>query len=180
MRAPFPGILILALSATLTPAASPPTPPALLATSQVLHIGIVVEDMEAAVQHWTELLGLAEPSAIIVSTGHHANPTHYRGEPVDAQVQLVFFQLENIMIELLCPLGESENEWSTFLAQHGPGVHHLAFPVQGIGEVYVPRLHERGVGISQQGGWDGGEYLYTDTHAQLGVTLELLENYARE
>lgn len=154
--------------------------PGLLDRPRALHVGIVVADLEKAVDHWTRLLGLAEAPNIIVGKGHEDNPTHYRGEPSDVEVRLAFFNLENIQIELLSPLGNEANHWSEFLAHHGPGVHHLAFEVKGIGEVYVDRLRDRGISIVQQGGWDGGEYLYTDTHAELGVTLELLENYARE
>ena len=144
------------------------------------HIGIVVSDLEKAVAHWTEVLGLAESPQIMVGTGHPEKPTLYHGEPTNGQVRLAFFNLENIQIELLSPHGEGENEWSVFLREHGNGVHHIAFFVKGLGEIYVDRLKERGIGIAQQGGWDGGEYLYTNTRGDLGVALELLEDFNRK
>lgn len=144
------------------------------------HIGIVVADLEKAVARWTKVLGLVESPQIMVGTGHPDNPTRYHGKPTNGQVRLAFFNLKNIQIELLSPHGEGITEWSEFLAAHGTAVHHIAFFVKGLGEVYVDRLQERGIGIAQQGGWDGGEYLYTDTRPELGVAIELLEDYNRK
>ncbi|MBT5902741.1 MAG: hypothetical protein HOH58_11625 [Opitutaceae bacterium] len=152
----------------------------LLENHQAVHVGIVVEDLEAAIVAWSELLGIEEPPGIIVGEGHSDNPTHFRGDPSDVNVRLAFFNLENIQIELLSPLGDNPNHWSEFLATHGDGVHHLAFRVQGIGEVYLDRLAERGISLVQKGGWDGGEYVYLDTADSLGVTLELLEQYEQK
>lgn len=152
----------------------------LLENHQAVHVGIVVEDLEAAVVAWSELLGIEKPPGIMVGEGHGDNPTHYRGEPSSAKVRLAFFNLENIQIELLSPLGEEPNHWSEFLAKHGDGVHHLAFRVQGIGEVYLDQLAARGISLAQKGGWDGGEYVYLDTADSLGVTLELLESYEQK
>lgn len=163
-----------------SPAAADTADEALLEDTHVAHIGIVVADLEKAVAHWTKVLGLAESPSIMVGTGHPDNPTRYHGQPTAGQVRLAFFNLENIQIELLSPHGEGTTEWSEFLRENGTGVHHIAFFVKGLGEVYVDRLQERGIGIAQQGGWDGGEYLYTDTRPELGVAIELLEDYNRK
>lgn len=151
----------------------------LLENNQAVHVGIVVEDLEAAVAEWSLVLGIEEAPGIILGEEHTDNPTHYRGEPSAAKVRLAFFNLDNIQIELFSPLGDEPNHWSEFLDQHGDGVHHLAFKVQGIGEVYLDRLAERGISLVQKGGWDGGEYVYLDTAESLGVTLKLLEQYER-
>lgn len=164
----------------LLPSVAQDEPAALLEHPHALHVGIVVEDLEAAITHWTALLGLDDAPEIIIGAGHVDNPTQYRGEPTDVRVRLAFFNLENIQIELLSPLGDEPNHWSEFLAKHGSGVHHLAFEVKGLGEVYLDRLAERGIELAQQGGWDGGEYTYADTQATLGVTLELLERYDQD
>jgi methylmalonyl-CoA epimerase len=152
----------------------------LLENHQAVHVGIVVADLEAAIDAWSKLLGIETPPGIVVGEGHGDNPTHYRGNPSEAKVRLAFFNLENIQIELLSPLGEEPNHWAEFLAKHGDGVHHLAFRVQGIGEVYLDELADRGISLAQKGGWDGGEYIYLDTVDSLGVTLELLERYEQK
>lgn len=174
-------LLLLVMGGGVLVAGAESTAPApLVDQNHVAHIGIVVADMEAAVDQWTRVLGLAEAPPILLGTGHPEKPTLYHGRPTNGQVRLAFFNLENIQIELLSPHGEGETEWSEFLREQGTGVHHIAFFVEGLGEVYVDRLRERGIGIAQQGGWDGGEYLYTNTRGELGVALELLESYARE
>ncbi|MCF3648338.1 VOC family protein [Synoicihabitans lomoniglobus] len=150
---------------------------ALVPQRNMLHIGIVVKDMDATLAHWTKFLGLAEKPATIVATGHHANPTVFRGKPSAAKVRLAFIQLENIQVELLSPLDDEPNHWQEFLDTKGEGVHHMAFAVKGLGEAYVDAYDAAGLPIIMSGGWDGGEYGYADTHDALGATVELLERY---
>ncbi|GAB5561149.1 MAG: VOC family protein [Synoicihabitans sp.] len=172
--------LALTFFLSLGGAAEKPRSQALLENHHAVHVGIVVADLEAAVMAWSELLGLEQPPEIILGSGHHENPTRYRGEPSEAKVRLAFFNLENIQIELLSPFDDEPNHWSEFLAKQGDGVHHLAFRVEGIGEFYLDRLAERGISLAQKGGWDGGEYVYLDTADSLGVVLELLEQYEQD
>ena len=51
---------------------------------------------------------------MILAEGHHMNLTTYRGKPSDAKAKLTFFQLENITIELIEPVGENST-WKEFL-----------------------------------------------------------------
>ena len=146
----------------------------------MLHIGIVVRDIEAAMDHWAEFLGLDEKPNIIMANGHPDNPTQYRGEPSGAIAKLAFFDLENIQVELIEPLGDDESHWREFLEKRGEGVHHIGLRVTGIGEGHLDHFAEHGISVGQQGGWDGGEYSYMDTHDLLGVTVELLEMYNSE
>jgi methylmalonyl-CoA/ethylmalonyl-CoA epimerase len=151
----------------------------LLASRTALHVGIVVPDIDVAIAHWMALLNITQTPPTILSTGHAAKPTKFRGQPVAAQAKLAFFQLENLQIELIQPVGDEPSDWGEFLSTKGPGVHHLAFGVSELSGVQVPKLRAGGYEVKQEGGWDGGEYLYLDSLAKLGVTLELLERYAR-
>ena len=151
----------------------------LVPSLRILHIGIVVKDMDAAVAHWTKFLGLAEAPTPIIAEGHHANPTMFRGQPSAAKVRLAFIELENIQIELLQPLDDEPNAWQEFLDTRGEGMHHIAFEVKGIGEAYVEAYGAAGMPAFMSGGWDGGEYIYADSHDALGATVELLERYSK-
>lgn len=151
---------------------------ALLASRTALHVGIVVEDIDEAITHWTALLELSEKPSVIVAAGHESKPTHFKGHPTDARAKLAFFQLDNIQIELIEPIGDEASDWHEFLATKGAGVHHLAFKVRELSSTQTPKLESAGFGLKQMGGWDGGEYLYLDSSAKLGVTLELLESFA--
>jgi methylmalonyl-CoA/ethylmalonyl-CoA epimerase len=151
---------------------------ALLSSRTALHVGIVVEDIDVAITHWTALLELSEKPSVIMAEGHESKPTHFKGHPTNARAKLAFFQLENIQIELIEPIGDEASDWHEFLTTKGAGVHHLAFKVRGLSSTETPKLKSAGYDLKQVGGWDGGEYLYLDSAAKLGVTLELLESFA--
>ena len=141
------------------------------------HVGIVVKDIQVTARYWTQLLGIEKIPDVFMAVGHKDNPSHYRGNPTKATAKLMFFELENLQIELIEPIGDAPSHWKEFLERKGGGVHHLAFEVEGLGEIYIDKFNENGFPLVQHGGWDGGEYGYFDVLDSLGVTLELLERY---
>lgn len=174
--------LAFSLSAILSFAAEPVVADVpgkgLVPAQRMLHIGIVVRDIEKAMRHWTTFLGLDAPPPVIMATGDPANPTEFRGQPSAAIAKLAFFQLDNTQVELIEPVGDHPSHWREFLEQHGEGVHHIGFAVTGMGEGHLENFAQHGLPVAQHGGWDGGEYGYMDTHDALGVTVELLESYS--
>lgn len=151
----------------------------LVATPRLLHLGIVVNDIDRAIDRWTAFLGLPTRPQKMLAAGHPANPTRFRGQPSAAAVWLAFIEMDNLQIELLAPADEAPSAWREFLTLHGEGVHHLAFAAKGIGEAYVSAYDAAGLPVIQTGGWDGGEYLYADARAALGAAVELLERYPK-
>jgi len=148
----------------------------LLPDTKMLHIGIVVKDIDATLTRWVNVLGVERPK-IIEAIGHKDNPTHYRGHLSDAKAKLAFLDLENIQVELIEPFGEADSHWKEFMELKGEGVHHVAFEVKGMGEFYIKNFEKNGMALAQHGGWDGGEYGYMDALEPLGVMIELIENY---
>jgi methylmalonyl-CoA/ethylmalonyl-CoA epimerase len=144
---------------------------------RMLHIGIVVRDIEKARDHWAKFLGLDKTPNISIAAGHETNPTEYRGHPSTAKAKLVFMTLDNLQVELIEPVGDEPSHWREFLEKKGEGVHHVAFAVKGMGEQYLEKYAEVGYATAQHGGWATGEYGYMDTMQALGVTVELIENY---
>ena len=149
----------------------------LIPDTNMLHIGIVVEDIEIGIDQWMKLVGNKERPKIINATGHGSNPTTYRGKSSDAQAKLAFFSLDNLQIELIEPIGEAPSHWQEFLNHKGPGVHHIAFEVNGIRNGYIELYEENGFPLAQKGGWGEGEYAYMDGLESLGVMVELIERY---
>ena len=152
----------------------------LLPNTKMAHIGIVVPDIDHALEKWMEVLGLEHRPEIMDAVGHKDNPTHFRGILSDAKAKLAFISLENIQVELIEPYGEEASHWKEILAKNGTVVHHAAFHVQGLGETYVDLFKQKGYSEAQKGGWDGGEYSYMDTQNDLGLFIELLEQYPKE
>ncbi|MDH5397435.1 MAG: VOC family protein [Cyclobacteriaceae bacterium] len=151
----------------------------ILPNDKVVQIGIVVPDIEEGIDKWVEMLGLEVRPTVSIAAGHEDNPTQYRGKPSKAKAKLAFINTENIVIELIEPMGDEESYWKAFLDEHGPSVHHIGVNVKDLSEKYVPLFEEAGYPLVQHGGWDGGEYGYMDSQKGLGVIIELLEHYSR-
>lgn len=144
-----------------------------LGDKRVMQIGLVVEDIDRAVQAWSLLLGVAPPSILITDTVDLAH-TQYQGQPTPAQAKLAFFDLGQVALELIQPLG-APSTWNDQLAAHGPSLHHLAFDVKGL-EARILGLQQHGLQLVQRGDYRGGRYAYLDGQKQFGTVIELLEN----
>jgi len=84
--------------------------------TQIDHIGIAVESLEASVKYYEEVLGL-----------------HCEGrETVASQrVNTAFFHVGEVHIELLEPT-DAESPIAKFLEKRGEGIHHIAFRTDDI------------------------------------------------
>jgi catechol 2,3-dioxygenase-like lactoylglutathione lyase family enzyme len=144
-----------------------------LGTITVTQVGIIVQDIEAKTRAWAEVLGLPAPEIMITDTYEQAQ-TEYNGRPSDARAKLAFFNLGQVELELIEPVGRPST-WQDQLDEHGDSLHHLAFEIQGMSDK-VAYLEAKGLSLVQRGEYPGGRYAYVDGNAQLGAILELLEN----
>jgi 4-hydroxyphenylpyruvate dioxygenase-like putative hemolysin len=96
----------------------------------------------------------------------------YKGKASGGRAKLAFFQLENLSLELIEPIG-GPSSWSEFLDRNGEGIHHIAFKVDDIGSA-KDILRDVGVNVEQEGNFTGGSYAYTEPDSPLGAILELL------
>jgi methylmalonyl-CoA/ethylmalonyl-CoA epimerase len=144
-----------------------------LGTTTITQVAIIVRDIEAKARAWSETLGVPMPQIIITDTVDKAQ-TEYQGQRSTAQAKLAFFQLGQVSLELIEPIGEPST-WKDQLDQHGESLHHIAFQIKGMGEK-LAYLDSKGAPLVQRGEYTGGRYAYVDSSAQLGCILELLEN----
>ncbi|RPJ16896.1 MAG: VOC family protein, partial [Chloroflexi bacterium] len=70
-----------------------------LGNNKVMQVGMVVENIDEAVQAWSRLLGVEPPSIAITDTFDISN-AHYQDKPTPAQAKLAFFDLGQITLEL--------------------------------------------------------------------------------
>jgi methylmalonyl-CoA epimerase len=92
------------------------------------HVGIAVDDLEAAVERYRRTLGV-EPS--------------HRERVEDQGVEEVLFSAGTSFIQLLGALGP-DTPVGVFLAKRGPGVHHVAYRVEDVA-VSLSRLRDEGI-----------------------------------
>jgi methylmalonyl-CoA/ethylmalonyl-CoA epimerase len=146
----------------------------ILGTDQVCQVGLVVHDIEKALDAYCALLGIPRP-AVVVTDAYDKAKTVYRGQPSLAQAKLAFIDLGQVQIELIEPVGVPST-WKDGLDEKGYSVHHIAFNVKDTPQV-VEKLTRQGMPAIQQGQYTGGMYTYIDSAKKLGVILELLENF---
>jgi methylmalonyl-CoA/ethylmalonyl-CoA epimerase len=92
------------------------------------HVGIAVNDLEAAVERYRRALGV-EPS--------------HRERVEEQGVEEVLFRVGTSFIQLLGALGP-DTPVGVFLAKRGPGVHHLAYRVEDVA-ASLSRLRDEGI-----------------------------------
>jgi len=143
-----------------------------LGSTTLAQVALVVRDIEEAARRWADVLGMPVPEIITTAPGDEVAQT-YRGRPSNARAKLAFFNLGQVQLELIEPLG-GESTWQEVLDRKGEGFHHIAFWVEGM-QKSVDFLRERGIPMIQRGDMGEGQYAYFDAEARLGVTLELLE-----
>jgi len=141
----------------------------------LVQVGLVVRDIEAKIAAYADLFGVEKPGWSFTDPLERAH-TKYRGQLTEARAKLAFFQLGSVSLELIEPVG-SPSTWQEFLDEHGEGVHHIAFRIQGMAD-QVAMLEGKGMPLVQRGEYTGGRYAYIDAVPHLGVVLELLENDA--
>ena len=148
--------------------------PQILGTTTVTQIGLVVKDIEKSIDAYSSVLGLPRP-AVTITDVYEKALTNYRGHPTPARAKLAFFNLGQVTLELIEPVGEPST-WKEVLEKNGEGFHHIAFQVKDTGAV-VRDLESTGMEMVQQGHYTGGMYTYMDANSSLGLMVELLENF---
>jgi catechol 2,3-dioxygenase-like lactoylglutathione lyase family enzyme len=148
-----------------------------LPNKKMVQVAVIVKDAEETAKKWADLLGVEVPKAVVSEPATTAK-TMYRGKPTEARVKMVFFELDNLSLELLEPVG-GPSVWREVLDEKGECVHHIAFKVEGMDE-HIVNIEKKGMSLTQLGRWtegSGGRYAYFDSEEELGVILELLESY---
>lgn len=148
--------------------------PSPILPNHIVQVGLIVRDIEKSAQAYCQVFGCAMPQ-IIVTDDYAKSHSTYRGKPTTARAKLAFFDMGQLSIELIEPIGEPST-WKEHLDAHGESVHHIAFNIQGT-QAVSQRLAAVGIPVVQQGDYTGGRYTYLDSVAKLGVALELLENF---
>lgn len=84
--------------------------------NRIDHIGIAVDDLDAATNLYENVLGMK---------------LVHRETVTEQGVDAVLFDVGENHVELLAPIGE-DTPVGKFLAKNGPGLHHVAYQVSNI------------------------------------------------
>lgn len=129
--------------------------------TDVDHVGIAVEDLEAAVEHYRRAFGV--------------EPDHR--EVVESQgVEEVLFRVGTSFIQLLGALGP-ETPVGRFLEKHGPGLHHVAYRVDDVAGA-LDHLRAEGVRLVDEAPRPGSRdttIAFVHPSGMQGVLVELVQ-----
>ena len=131
-----------------------------MAARRIHHVGVAVEDLDAALNTYSGLLG-AE--------------LEHREEVFDQGVEAAALRVGESRLELLASLGE-ETPVGKFLASRGPGVHHVAYEVDDL-RSELETLAATGVELidpEPRRGLYGLEVAFVHPDAAQGVLTELV------
>lgn len=129
--------------------------------TQIDHVGIAVEDLDAAVERYRQTLGV--------------EPAHR--ERVESQgVEEVLLPVGTSFIQLLGALG-ADTPVGRFLERRGPGVHHIGFRVDDVGSA-LDQLKGEGVRLiddTPRPGSRGTTIAFVHPKGMGGVLVELVQ-----
>ncbi|MGZ4359533.1 MAG: VOC family protein [Gaiellaceae bacterium] len=140
-----------------------------------VQIGVVVRDLDEAVERHRRMFGIED--WIRVENGpQNLHGLHYRMRPAEYSMRLALSGSEP-QLELLQQL-EGPSILAEWLARNGEGLHHLGYTVESVDET-IAQMAELGYECLQHGygfGRDGsGAFAYFDTESELGYLIEALE-----
>jgi methylmalonyl-CoA/ethylmalonyl-CoA epimerase len=130
--------------------------------TQIDHVGIAVEDLDASVEHYRRTLGI--------------EPVHR--ERVESQgVEEVLLAVGGSYVQLLGALGP-DTPVGRFLARQGQGVHHVGYRVEDLARALV-HLKTEGVRLIDEAprlGSRGTSIAFVHPKGMGGVLVELVQD----
>jgi methylmalonyl-CoA/ethylmalonyl-CoA epimerase len=141
------------------------------AFKNIVHIGLVVKDMDKAIARLTTLgIGPFKPRILPPD----ARET-YRGKPFipSKRVAIQITQIGNLELELIQPI-DGESPHQEFLREKGEGIQHLGFFVDNLAESVKDLTAEGSTVLLTSEFKGGGGVAYLDLDAA-GLIVELVE-----
>lgn len=125
------------------------------------HLGIAVDDLQAAVRLFQDVLGL-----------------EFAGEETVAEqrVKTAFFPVGESSLELLEPT-DPDSPIAKFLAKRGPGIHHIALGVEDVAQA-IEELKAKGVRLIDETprlGAHGAKIAFVHPKSTPGLLIELCQ-----
>jgi methylmalonyl-CoA/ethylmalonyl-CoA epimerase len=129
--------------------------------STIDHVGVAVEDIEAALSLYRDVLGM---------------PLVHRETVREQGVDAALLDVGDGHVELLQPLGP-ETAVGKFLARRGPGLHHIAYRVASVEDALVA-LAGAGVRLIDERprrGIRGSRVAFVHPASTGGVLMEIVQ-----
>jgi methylmalonyl-CoA/ethylmalonyl-CoA epimerase len=146
------------------------------AIGAIEHVGVLVRDLDRAIEHYANDLGIG-PWAVYTLSPDWIRDMTVHGKEQGYVYKLALCNVGPVLYELMESV-RGPNIYEEFLNEHGEGVHHLGYLVEDI-DAEISNMETRGFAMVQSGRGFGtandGAYAYFDTENACGCILEALE-----
>ncbi len=134
--------------------------------------GIVVRDIEAAMRHWSEKLGVG-PFFYLPKI--KARGFLYRGAPSPLEVSIALANSGALQIELIEQHNDAPSMYRDFLEAGHEGLHHVAVFSDSM-DADLARFRAAGYEVAQSGSaGPGSRFVYFETETHPGSIVEVIE-----
>lgn len=145
----------------------------------IAQLGVVVKDIEGAMEHWSKNLGVGPWFYI---SNMSPDNWRYKGQPSPPpKLSIAMAYSGDLQIELIQQLDDAPSMYKDFLDSGMEGLQHHGIWCKNYDEMFE-RAVKSGLKIGQQGTVGGpGKFAYFDTPTHAGSVMELVElNEERE
>jgi methylmalonyl-CoA/ethylmalonyl-CoA epimerase len=127
---------------------------------KINHVAVVVSDIDASLLFWRDALGL---------------PLHHVEDVPSQKASVAFLPAGEGEVELVKPMSEDSGT-AKFLAEKGPGMHHLCLEVDDISGM-IDQLKEKGIRLINETPIElpGRKMAFIHPKAADGVLVELYQ-----
>jgi catechol 2,3-dioxygenase-like lactoylglutathione lyase family enzyme len=137
-----------------------------------LQVAVVVPDLDVAMKTYVEDYGIG-PWDIYEFHPGNVSGMHEGGSHVERSWRLAIAMVGDVQWELVEPQ-KDDSVYARFLAEHGPGVHHVGVAVSDF-ERTLAELSARGQEVLLGGTYNGVTFAYLSTDRDLGVVTEIFD-----
>jgi len=138
---------------------------------KVCQNGYVVRDIEAALKHWTEVMGVG-PFYYIDRV--KCDWFTYRGEPSPVEMSIALGNTGDLQIELIQQRNDAPSMYMDFLNAGREGLQHMSWWTTDYQAAY-DRAIAAGFKVGHEGqiGGPQGRFVYFDTETHPGTVIEM-------
>lgn len=138
---------------------------------KVCQNGYVVRDIEAALKHWTEVMGVG-PFFYIDRVKW--DWFTYKGEPSPVEMSIALGNTGDLQIELIQQRNDAPSMYMDFLNAGHEGLQHMSYWTTDYQAAY-DRAIAAGYKVGHEGqiGGEQGRFVYFDTQTHPGTVIEM-------
>lgn len=138
----------------------------------IRQFGYVVDDIEAAMKYWTEVMGVGP---WYYNERVPIENYHFCGKQYEVHNSVALANSGHIQVELIQTRNDAPSMYKDFKETHGTGLQHIAFWTQDF-DADLEKMLAQGFTVKMSGEvGTNGRFVYFDKQSHPGTVIELSE-----